>query len=233
MPTLVFRNVDASPDDPVSQWPQEAIQTALERGELSHWRRLAAEIQADPCGDWSLAGSRRYLRTATRMASQTRWTELSKWLARKPRDRSARPLPPRSTDSSTNRASREPSSHPESAPPPPPVHLCNRQSDPLRRIAGANATRRRARERAGRELLTMVRPPGDGPEPNWEDQKPKFSTPQCASGRARERFFSLSPRVVGLGTKQGSAAPRQLRQGVNGMDGLSGSTRPTSGSSRR
>jgi DNA-binding transcriptional regulator YiaG len=47
---LAFRNVDASPDDPVSEWPQEAIQTALERGGLSHWRRLAAAIRADPWG---------------------------------------------------------------------------------------------------------------------------------------------------------------------------------------
>ncbi len=50
MSTLAFRNVDASPDDPISQWPQEAIQTALERGDLSHWRRLATEIRADPWG---------------------------------------------------------------------------------------------------------------------------------------------------------------------------------------
>jgi transcriptional regulator with XRE-family HTH domain len=47
---LDFRNVEASPDDPVSDWPLEAIQTALERGSLRHWRRLAHEIQADPWG---------------------------------------------------------------------------------------------------------------------------------------------------------------------------------------
>jgi hypothetical protein len=47
---LDFRNVDASPDDPVSEWPQEAVQTALERGSLSHWRRLAAAIQNEPWG---------------------------------------------------------------------------------------------------------------------------------------------------------------------------------------
>jgi hypothetical protein len=47
---LDFRNVDASPDDPVSEWPQEAVQTALERGSLSHWRRLAAAIQDEPWG---------------------------------------------------------------------------------------------------------------------------------------------------------------------------------------
>ncbi len=50
MTALAFRNVDASPDDPVSEWPQEAIQTALERGGLSHWRRLAVAIQAAPWG---------------------------------------------------------------------------------------------------------------------------------------------------------------------------------------
>ena len=50
MSTLAFRNVDASPDDPVSEWPQEAIQTALERGGLSHWRRLGRAIRAEPWG---------------------------------------------------------------------------------------------------------------------------------------------------------------------------------------
>jgi DNA-binding transcriptional regulator YiaG len=48
--TLAFRNVDASPEDPVSDWPQEAIQTALERGGLSDWRRLAEAIRRQPWG---------------------------------------------------------------------------------------------------------------------------------------------------------------------------------------
>ena len=50
MTSLAFRNVDASPDDPVSTWPIEAIQAALERGGLSDWRRLAKEIRAQPWG---------------------------------------------------------------------------------------------------------------------------------------------------------------------------------------
>lgn len=50
MTALAFRNVDASPDDPVAEWPVEAIQTALERGSLRHWRRLAGEIRAEPWG---------------------------------------------------------------------------------------------------------------------------------------------------------------------------------------
>jgi ribosome-binding protein aMBF1 (putative translation factor) len=50
MTSLAFRNVEASPDDPVLTWPIEAIQAALERGGLSDWRRLAAEIRAQPWG---------------------------------------------------------------------------------------------------------------------------------------------------------------------------------------
>ena len=50
MSALAFRNVDASPADPVSHWPQEAIQTALERGGLDDWRHLTSAIQADPWG---------------------------------------------------------------------------------------------------------------------------------------------------------------------------------------
>jgi DNA-binding transcriptional regulator YiaG len=47
---LAFRNVDASPDQPVARWPSEALQAALERGELGQWRRTAAEIRAEPWG---------------------------------------------------------------------------------------------------------------------------------------------------------------------------------------
>lgn len=50
MSTLAFRNIDASPADPVSGWPIEAIQTALERGGLSDWRRLAAAVDNEPWG---------------------------------------------------------------------------------------------------------------------------------------------------------------------------------------
>lgn len=50
MSTLAFRNVDASPEDHVANWPLEAIQTALERGGLSDWRRLGAAIQEEPWG---------------------------------------------------------------------------------------------------------------------------------------------------------------------------------------
>jgi hypothetical protein len=45
-----FRSVNGSPDDPASTWPTEAIQAALERGGLSHWRKLAKEIHRHPWG---------------------------------------------------------------------------------------------------------------------------------------------------------------------------------------
>jgi len=50
MSALAFRNVESSPRDPVDSWPIEAIQTGLERGGLSDWRRLAAAVRAEPWG---------------------------------------------------------------------------------------------------------------------------------------------------------------------------------------
>ena len=48
--TLGFRNVDAAVSDPVESWPQEALRTALERGDISHWRRIVAAIRISPWG---------------------------------------------------------------------------------------------------------------------------------------------------------------------------------------
>ena len=47
---LKFRNIDASPDDPVETWPFEGILAAVERGTLPDWRRLATAIRTDPWG---------------------------------------------------------------------------------------------------------------------------------------------------------------------------------------
>jgi predicted XRE-type DNA-binding protein len=47
---LRFRNITASPDDPVETWPFEGILAAIERGTLPDWRRLAHVIEADPWG---------------------------------------------------------------------------------------------------------------------------------------------------------------------------------------
>ncbi|HJQ01957.1 MAG TPA: helix-turn-helix transcriptional regulator [Jatrophihabitans sp.] len=48
---LKFRNLDVDPAAPVSNWPDQGIQAALERGSLSDYRRIAAEIRSDPWGD--------------------------------------------------------------------------------------------------------------------------------------------------------------------------------------
>lgn len=48
--SLVFRNIDVDPDDPVEEWPTEAVLTALERGNLSHWRRLVVAVRSAPWG---------------------------------------------------------------------------------------------------------------------------------------------------------------------------------------
>lgn len=52
---LVFRNVEARVEDPVGTWPTEALETALARGGLEEWRRIAAAIREDPWGPVALA----------------------------------------------------------------------------------------------------------------------------------------------------------------------------------
>jgi len=48
--TLNFRNLELDPRAPVSDWPTEAVMTALERGDLGDWRRLAEAVHEDPWG---------------------------------------------------------------------------------------------------------------------------------------------------------------------------------------
>jgi DNA-binding transcriptional regulator YiaG len=47
---LAFRNLTITPSAPVSEWPTEAVQIALERGDLADWHRIVAEIGASPWG---------------------------------------------------------------------------------------------------------------------------------------------------------------------------------------
>jgi DNA-binding transcriptional regulator YiaG len=47
-----FRNLDFDPATPIERWPAEAIETLIDRGSLSDWRRLADAIRRDP---WSPA----------------------------------------------------------------------------------------------------------------------------------------------------------------------------------
>ncbi len=50
MSDTVFRNVRVDPSTPISGWPAEAIEILMDRGTLSDWRRLAAEIRRHPWG---------------------------------------------------------------------------------------------------------------------------------------------------------------------------------------
>lgn len=47
---LAFRSLTTEVSDPVAGWPTEAVQAALERGDLSDWHRLVAVIDRDPWG---------------------------------------------------------------------------------------------------------------------------------------------------------------------------------------
>ena len=45
---LKFRNIDATPDDPVSAWGFEGMLAAIDRGYARDWRKLVAALAADP-----------------------------------------------------------------------------------------------------------------------------------------------------------------------------------------
>jgi DNA-binding transcriptional regulator YiaG len=48
--TLRFRNLDFDTTQPVDLWPAEAIETVIDRGTLSDWRKLAQAIRHNPWG---------------------------------------------------------------------------------------------------------------------------------------------------------------------------------------
>lgn len=48
--TVAFRNVRSRPTDPVEDWSTEAVQAALERGDLAEWRLLVEAVDANPWG---------------------------------------------------------------------------------------------------------------------------------------------------------------------------------------
>lgn len=46
--TSRFLNVEGSPDQPVAPWPYEGLVNVLERGLVSDWRPVFAEIRRQP-----------------------------------------------------------------------------------------------------------------------------------------------------------------------------------------
>lgn len=47
---LTFRNLDVDPSAPVEQWGFEGLLTAIDRGEVGDWGRIAAAVAHDPWG---------------------------------------------------------------------------------------------------------------------------------------------------------------------------------------
>jgi Helix-turn-helix domain len=45
-----FRNVQATPHDPVTAWGFEGLLAAIERGSMKLWDRIAAEVRLQPYG---------------------------------------------------------------------------------------------------------------------------------------------------------------------------------------
>ncbi len=50
MATLMFRNVDADPSDPIDTWPHEAFQAAIEHGLTPDWQGIANHLDQHPYG---------------------------------------------------------------------------------------------------------------------------------------------------------------------------------------
>ena len=47
---IPFRNVEGAVSDPVWEWPYEALVAAIERGTLTDWKPILAELRARPWG---------------------------------------------------------------------------------------------------------------------------------------------------------------------------------------
>ncbi len=50
MSNLRFRNLTVTPADPVAEWGVEGLLTAVDRGSLPEWRRIADAVKAEPWG---------------------------------------------------------------------------------------------------------------------------------------------------------------------------------------
>lgn len=170
MTSLAFRNVNASPDDPVAEWPVEGIQIALERGGLTYWRRLAEAVRAQPWGQVArrveevLTYSRPYgvAEVMERIIGEAR--EAAEANERQAVAAEVRRLVDESGLTRADFASRIGTSASRLS------TYVNGKVTPsaalllrMKEIA--------QREHAGRELLATPPPPGVGQEPDWQDQK--------------------------------------------------------------
>ena len=175
-----FRNVDASPCDPVAQWPQEAIQDALERGGRFHWRRLVAAIREEPWGPaarrveevltysrpYGVAKAMERVLAAAREAAEKSERETVarevKWLIE------ASGLTGAGFASRIGTSTSRLSTYATGKVTPSAALLVRMRSVANAKSEQAGPAHETEGERAGRTLLSMAPPPG--PEPDWEDQ---------------------------------------------------------------
>ena len=47
---LAFRNIDVSPDRPVEEWGFEGLLAAVDRGDITDWRRISDAVHEVPFG---------------------------------------------------------------------------------------------------------------------------------------------------------------------------------------
>lgn len=48
---MIFRNLDVTPDDPVSSWGFEGVLTAFEHGDLPEWHKVFQAYRDDVTGE--------------------------------------------------------------------------------------------------------------------------------------------------------------------------------------
>ncbi|WP_454294782.1 helix-turn-helix domain-containing protein [Salana multivorans] len=51
---VAFRNLEIDSSAPVNEWGVEGLASAIDRGGLAEWRRIAHAINADPAGEVAL-----------------------------------------------------------------------------------------------------------------------------------------------------------------------------------
>lgn len=143
-------NADASPDDPIAEWPAEAIQTALERGSLRYWRRLAEAMErviADARETAEADERRAVAAEISRLVDESGLTR-AEFASR--------------IGTSASRLS---------------TYVDGKVTPSASLLLRMKGVTDGERERAGQELLTM--PPSPGPETDWEEQKREMLNAQA------------------------------------------------------
>ena len=215
MSPLAFRNVDASPDDPVSEWPLEAIQTAL-----GAWRSQALAATGErglvrPLGAGrSTLGGSALIQPPLRRRRGDGASDLTGARGCRgigARDGSRRGQPSRAGIGPLPSRVRIPHRHLGL----PPLHLRHGQGHPVSSAAGTNAPHRARlrKERAGRMLgpFTMrksieAQPMSTARSPRSRSCLASCRNPQADLGQSREPGSRPAPLRIAVVSRAGSDA---------------------------